>query len=88
MADTPLGLLFRINADPSQAQSAIETFRSRTSEQMQSLRSDFASVQQSQSAWCSDFLAQTSAVDAALETLGEAGTMAFDRLSMALGRNI
>jgi hypothetical protein len=88
MPQGSLGLLFRVNADPSQAQAALEGFRSKTTEQMESIRSEFMRVQMSQAAWSSDFLAQSSAVDTALMTLGEAASLTFDRLAEGLGRNI
>ncbi len=88
MAQGSLGLLFRVNADPSQAQAALESFRSKTTEQMEAVRSEFRQVQMGQAAWSSDFLTQTSAVDTALITLGEAAGLTFDRLAEGLGRNI
>lgn len=88
MAQGPVGLLFRVNADPSQAQSALEAFRSNTVSQMESLRSEFSLVQRGQAAWSSDFLSQASSVDNALFTLGEAAGFSFDRFSVGLGRNI
>jgi hypothetical protein len=83
-----LGLLFRVNADPSGAQSALETFRSKTNEQMESIRSEFSMVQRSQDAWSSDFLTESSLVGTALTTLDEAAGLTFDRMAEGLGRNI
>jgi hypothetical protein len=88
MAQGSLGLLFRVKADPSQAQAALERFRSRTTEQMESVRSEFTQVQRGQAEWSSQFLSQSSAVDAALMTLGEAASLTFDRFAIGLGRNI
>lgn len=88
MAQSPLGLLFRVNADPSQAASALEGFRSKTTEQMESVRSEFSLVQQGQAVWSSEFLNQASAVGGALTTLGEAAGFTFDRFAEGLGRNI
>jgi hypothetical protein len=88
MAQGPLGLLFRVNADPSQAQSALESFRSKTTEQMESVRSEFSLVQKGQAAWSSEFLSQSSAVGTALGTLGQAAGLTFDRFAESLGRNI
>ena len=88
MTQSPLGLLFRINADPSQAQAALEGFRSKTANQMESLRSEFSLVQRGQAVWSADFMAQSSAVDRALGTLGESATLSFDRFSAGLARNI
>lgn len=88
MAQGSLGLLFRVNADPSQAQAALEAFRSKTTEQMESVRSEFMQVQKGQAEWSSGFLTESSAVGVALTTLGEAATLTFDRLAMGLGRNI
>jgi hypothetical protein len=88
MAQSPVGLLFRINADPSQAQNALEAFRSKTVSQMEMVRSEFSLVQRGQAAWSSGFLSQASAVDNALGSLGQAATFSFDRFSMGLGRNI
>ncbi len=88
MAQGSLGLLFRVNADPSQAQAALEGFRSKTTEQMESIRSEFLQVQKGQAAWSSDFLAESSAVNTALTTLGEAASLTFDRFAEGLGRNI
>lgn len=87
MAQNPVGLLFKINADPSQAQSALESFRGKTVEQMESVRSEFALVQQGQSEWSSDFLTQTSAVGSALLTLGQAAAATFDQFAAGLGKN-
>jgi len=84
----PVGLLFQIKADPSQAQSALESFRGKTVEQLESVRSEFAVVQQGQSEWSSDFLAQSSLVDGALLTLGRAAAVTFDQLTMGLAKNI
>ena len=78
MAQNPVGLLFKINADPSQAESAIESFRGKTVEQMESVRSEFALVRQEQSEWSSDFLIQSSTVGSVLLTLGQAATATFD----------
>jgi len=88
MANSPLGLLFRINADPSQAASALETFRRTATEQMESVRSEFAQVQRGQSVWSSEFLTQSSAVGSALLSLGQTAGFAFDRFSEGLGRNV
>jgi hypothetical protein len=88
MAQGSLGLLFRVNADPSQAQAALEGFRSKTTEQMESVRSEFTQVQKGQAEWSSQFLTQSSAVDGALTTLGEAASLTFDRFAIGLGRNI
>jgi len=88
MAQGSLGLLFRVNADPSQAQAALEAFRSKTTEQMESVRSEFLQVQRGQAEWSSEFLMQSSAVGGAFVTLGEAASLTFDRLAMGLGRNI
>lgn len=88
MPQSPVGLLFRINADPSQAQNALETFRSKTVSQMEMVRSEFALVERGQAAWSTGFLNQASAVDNALGSLGQAATFSFDRLSMGLGRNM
>lgn len=88
MPQSPVGLLFRINADPSQAQNALEAFRSRTISQMEMVRSEFSLVQRGQAAWSSGFLSQASAVDNALGGLGQAATFSFDRFSMGLGRNM
>jgi hypothetical protein len=88
MPESHLGLLFRINADPSQAQSALEGFRSKTTEQMESIRSEFTSVQKSQADWSSEFLAESSAVGTALMTLAQAGAFAFDALAGGLAKNI
>lgn len=88
MAQGPVGLLFQIRADPSQAQSALESFRGKTIEQLESVRSEFAVVQQGQSEWSSEFLAQSSAVDGALLTLGRAAAVTFDQLTMGLATNI
>jgi len=88
MPQSPIGLLFRINADPSQAQSALEAFRSKTVSQMEAVRSEFSLVQSGQAAWSSGFLSQASAVDNALGNLGQAATFSFGRFSMGLGRNM
>jgi hypothetical protein len=88
MPESHLGLLFRINADPSQAQSALEGFRGKTTEQMESIRSEFTSVQKSQADWSSEFLSESSAVSVALLTLAEAGAFAFDTLAGGLAKNI
>lgn len=88
MAQGSLGLLFRVNADPSQAQAALERFRTKTSEQMESVRSEFTQVQRGQAEWSSQFLVQSSAVDSALTTLGEAASLTFDRFAIGLGRNV
>src|SRR5579863_2579878 len=88
MAESHLGLLFRINADPSQAQSAIEGFRGKTAEQMGSIRSDFASVQKDQADWSSGFLAESSAVNGALGSLAQAAGFTFDAFAAGLSRNI
>ena len=88
MAQSPVGLLFRINADPSQAQSALEAFRSKAVSQMEGVRSEFSLVQRSQAAWSSGFLGEASAVGNALGSLGQAATFSFDRFSMGLGRNV
>ena len=88
MVQGPLGLLFQIKADPSQAQSALESFRGKTIEQMESVRSEFALVQQGQSEWSGDFLAQSSVVDSALLTLGRTAAVTFDQLAAGLGKNI
>lgn len=88
MAESHLGLLFRINADPSQAQSAIEGFRGRTSEQMGSIRSDFASVQKDQADWSSGFLAESSVVNGALASLAQTAGFTFDEFAAGLSKNI
>ncbi|HXJ95014.1 MAG TPA: hypothetical protein VMT20_19410 [Terriglobia bacterium] len=88
MAQNPVGLLFQIKADPSQAQSALESFRGKTVEQLESVRSEFAVVQQGQSEWSSSFLAQSSAVDGALLGLGRAAAVTFDQLTVGLAKNI
>jgi hypothetical protein len=88
MAQGSLGLLFRVNADPSQAQAALERFHTKTSEQMESVRSEFTRVQRGQSEWSSQFLVQSSAVDGALTTLRETASLTFDRFAIGLGRNI
>ena len=88
MAQNPLGLLFRINADPSQAQSALEGFRGKTAEQMESIRSEFTRVEKGQADWSGGFLAQSSAVKGALLTLGETASFAFDRFAGGLAKNI
>jgi len=88
MAASPLGLLFRINADPSQAASALEGFRRTTTEQMESVRSEFSQVQKGQSVWSSEFLTQSSAVGSALLSLGQAAGFTFDQFSEGLGRNV
>lgn len=88
MAQSPVGLLFRINADPSQAQSALEAFRSKTVSQMQMVRSEFSQVQRGQAEWSSAFLTQASSVDNSLLTLGNAAAFSFDRFSVGLGRNM
>jgi len=88
MPQGSLALLFRVKADPSQAQAALERFRSRTTEQMESVRSEFTQVQRGQAEWSSQFLIQSSAVDGALMTLGEAASLTFDRFAIGLGRNI
>jgi len=88
MPQGSLGLLFRVNADPSQAQAALERFRSRTTEQMESVRSEFTQVQKGQADWSRQFLMQSSAVDGALLRLGEAAGLTFDRFAVCLGRNI
>lgn len=77
-----------MNADPSQAQAALEAFRSKTAEQMESVRSEFLQVQKGQAEWSSEFLKESSAVGTALTTLGEAASLTFDRFAMGLGRNI
>ena len=84
----PVGLLFQIKADPSQAQRALESFRGKTVEQLESVRSEFAVVQRGQSDWSRDFLAQSSAVDGALLTLGRAAVVTFDQFTMSLAKNI
>jgi hypothetical protein len=81
-------MLFRINADPSQAQAALEGFRSSTTSQMEALRTEFTRVQLGQKEWSTEFLAQSSAVGNALSTLGEAATLSFDRFAMGLARNV
>jgi len=83
-----VGLLFQIKADPSQAQRALESFRGKTVEQLESVRSEFAVVQRGQSDWSRDFLAQSSAVDGALLTLGRAAVVTFDQFTMSLAKNI
>ena len=88
MASSSLGLLFRIKADPSQAQNALDGFRGKTTEQMELVRSEFALVQRGQLEWSNGFLAQSSAVGNALQTLGQAATLTFDRFAAGLGRNI
>lgn len=88
MAQGSLGLLFRVNADPSQAQAALEAFRQKTGEQMGSVRSEFLRVQKGQAEWSSGFLSESSAVGGALMTLGEGASLTFDRFAMGLGRNI
>lgn len=88
MVQGPVGLLFQIKADPSQAQSALESFRGKTIEQMESVRSEFALVQRGQSEWSNDFLTQSSAVGSALLTLGQAAAAAFDQFAAGLGKNI
>jgi len=55
---------------------------------MESVRSEFTQVQRGQAEWSSQFLSQSSAVDAALMTLGEAASLTFDRFAIGLGRNI
>lgn len=81
-------MLFQIKADPSQAQSALESFRGTTIEQLESVRSEFAAVRQGQSEWSSEFLAQSSAVDDALLTLGRSAAVTFDQLTMGLAKNM
>lgn len=88
MAQNPLGLLFRISADPSQAQKALEIFRGKTVEQMELVRSEFALVERRQSEWSNDFLTQSSAVGNALLTLGQVAATTFDQFAAGLGRNI
>ncbi|HEV2425887.1 MAG TPA: hypothetical protein VGZ29_13745 [Terriglobia bacterium] len=88
MAQGSLGLLFRVNADPAQAQAALELFRTKTTAQMESVRSEFLQVQRGQAEWSSEFLTQSSAVGGALMTLGAAASLTFDRFATALGRNI
>jgi hypothetical protein len=88
MAESNLGLLFRINADPSQAQSALEGFRGKTTEQMESIRSEFKGVQKSQADWSSQFISDSSAVGTALGTLAQAATFTFDQLAGGLAKNI
>ncbi|HEV2380337.1 MAG TPA: hypothetical protein VG206_11145 [Terriglobia bacterium] len=88
MAESNLGLLFRINADPSQAQGALEGFRGKTTEQMESIRSEFKSVQKGQADWSSGFLSDSSAVSTALLTLSQAATVTFDQLAGGLAKNI
>ncbi|HUI42094.1 MAG TPA: hypothetical protein VL523_09005 [Terriglobia bacterium] len=88
MTQSPLGLLFRIDADPSQAQAALEGFRSKTASQMESVRTEFSMVQKVQATWSTEFLAQSSVVGSALLALGEAATLTFDRFAAGLGRNI
>ena len=55
---------------------------------MESVRSEFTQVQRGQAEWSSQFLIQSSAVDGALMTLGEAASLTFDRFAIGLGRNI
>jgi hypothetical protein len=88
VAESNLGLLFRINADPSQAQGALEGFRGKTTEQMESIRSEFKGVQKSQADWSSQFISESSAVGTALGTLAQAATFTFDQLAGGLAKNI
>jgi hypothetical protein len=88
MAESHLGLLFRISADPSQAQSALESFRGKTTEQMESIRTEFTRVQKGQAEWSGGFLSQSSAVSGALRALSQTAEFTFDAFAAGLGRNI
>jgi len=88
MGQSSLGLLFRINADPSQAQSALESFRSKSTEQLESVRTEFSVLQRVQSAWSTGVEASASTVGNAFNVLGDAAEFAFDRIAVALGKNI
>jgi hypothetical protein len=88
VTQNPVSLLFKINADPSQAQNALESFRGKTVEQMELVRSEFALVERGQSEWSDEFLTQSSAVGSALLTLGQIAAATFDQFAAALGRNI
>jgi hypothetical protein len=88
VAQSPVSLLFRINADPSQAQNALESFRGKTVEQMELVRSEFALVERGQTEWSNDFLTQSSVVGSAFLTLGQIAAATFDQFAAGLGRNI
>src|ERR1051326_4180671 len=88
MPESHLGLLFRINADPSQAQGALEGFRGKTNEQMESIRSEFKGVQKSQAEWSGEFRSQSSAVSNALFALSQVASFTFDELAAGLAKNI
>ena len=88
MPETPLGLLFRINADPSQAQSALEGFRGKTTAQMESIRTEFSRVQKGQADWSNEFLSQSSVVGNALFSLGQTAGFTFDAFADGISKNI
>lgn len=88
MAENTLGLLFEISADPSKAERALERFRTHTTAQTNSVRSDFQMVARDLAAWGSGFQGQLSLAQGALAGLGQTAALTFERFAQGMGMNM